>query len=514
MKVRAFITHKKAEHFQDCQDRFSVNRDTKSVAVSDGMSQSIFQKIWAEILVDAYTKSREWLPSNEPDHSTVKTILSEMWKNSVQNRITEMQKEGKRTYLAERMLVEGKAAGATLVGARFDGCKWYGDVLGDSCLIEIKNSEIERICTSQEGDAFDSHPDFYDSNPLQQGKGVPKALKGELLPGMALLLVSDPFSDFLIEHKKAGDASRYVDEILAVKSHEDFEALVSKWREKYGMHNDDSTLLIIESDDSDELNILSKDNIEKLIEEDSVSVQKTPANPFHRNDSKSDKVSETVLENTNCSKPSDNTPKKGGINLHETLSTKPSSTSNRTELETVVPSSGFVSSIESVVPSNHPDMQELKEKNVCLQNALSEARRFYERAQKDACDREDKYKTLFAEKQNIEKERDSYRKDKETLENENAQLMDEIKKMHDSNEAYKAEINRKNQEIADLTDQLRFAQSSQLVDRSVVRSFCMSEYETFLDNHFLLRKMPGFDQHDVMSEIVSSLLEGYLIIKR
>ena len=80
MKVRVFITHKKAEHFQDCQDRFSVNRDTKSVAVSDGMSQSIFQKIWAEILVDAYTKSREWTPSNESDHSTVKTILSSTWK--------------------------------------------------------------------------------------------------------------------------------------------------------------------------------------------------------------------------------------------------------------------------------------------------------------------------------------------------------------------------------------------------------------------------------------------------
>ena len=50
MDIRAFITHKKAETFSDCQDRFSINSDTKSVAVSDGMSQSFFQKIWAEIL--------------------------------------------------------------------------------------------------------------------------------------------------------------------------------------------------------------------------------------------------------------------------------------------------------------------------------------------------------------------------------------------------------------------------------------------------------------------------------
>ena len=52
MKIRAFITHKKAEHFNDCQDRFSINADTKSVALSDGMSQSWQQKIWAQLLVE------------------------------------------------------------------------------------------------------------------------------------------------------------------------------------------------------------------------------------------------------------------------------------------------------------------------------------------------------------------------------------------------------------------------------------------------------------------------------
>ena len=127
MKIRAFITHKKAEHFQDCQDRFSVNRDTKSVAVSDGMSQSIFQKIWAEILVDAYTKSREWTPSNESDHSTVKTILSSTWKNRVKERLNEMQKEGRNTTRTENSLALGGSAGATIVGVRFEGNKWYGD---------------------------------------------------------------------------------------------------------------------------------------------------------------------------------------------------------------------------------------------------------------------------------------------------------------------------------------------------------------------------------------------------
>ena len=54
MKIRAFITHKKTEHFQDCQDRFCVNADTKSAAVSDGMSQSILGHL--QIPVASLTK--------------------------------------------------------------------------------------------------------------------------------------------------------------------------------------------------------------------------------------------------------------------------------------------------------------------------------------------------------------------------------------------------------------------------------------------------------------------------
>ena len=55
MRISAFITHKKSERYSDCQDRFSVNKDTKSIAVSDGMSQSYQQKIWAALLAEAFT---------------------------------------------------------------------------------------------------------------------------------------------------------------------------------------------------------------------------------------------------------------------------------------------------------------------------------------------------------------------------------------------------------------------------------------------------------------------------
>lgn len=54
MKIRAFITHKLKENYSECQDRFCINSDSHTIAVSDGMSQSVFPDYWAEILSSFY----------------------------------------------------------------------------------------------------------------------------------------------------------------------------------------------------------------------------------------------------------------------------------------------------------------------------------------------------------------------------------------------------------------------------------------------------------------------------
>lgn len=276
MKLKAFITHKRAETFSDCQDRFDVNIDTKSIAVSDGMGSTWQQKIWAQLLVDAFTDSTDWFPTRE----TIKP-LCKSWRNKVIDYIDQL-KERPRTgiqqkeiklldaliYRNERGLALGYSAGATFVGIRFEKNLWKGSVLGDSCLIEWDGS-IAKFYTSQDVEEFDSYPDYFDSDELKQGKGTPKDISGTLEKGGYLLLVSDPFSDFLFEHNKQGDVAMYMQQLLKLSSHDEFEILVDEWR-KAGMHNDDTTLVIVEPDDSDDFSIEQDkiDDINKLIEEE------------------------------------------------------------------------------------------------------------------------------------------------------------------------------------------------------------------------------------------------------
>ena len=271
MIVRAFITHKQAELFSDCQDRFDVNDDTKSIAVSDGMSQSWQQKIWANLLVNTYTNSKDWTP----DCDSIKPICSQ-WREDVVSLIQQLKDTGSPEniiYRNERNLAEGKSAGATFVGIRFKGKEWNGSVLGDSCLIEWNGVEAT-FHTSQNVDSFDNHPDYFDSNILNEGKGTPVSISGVLEENTSLLLVSDPFSDFLFEHNKQGDVANYIQQLLELSSHEEFETLVAEWR-KAGMHNDDTTLVIVEPDDSDDFSFDTNalDDINKFIDEEKKQIE-------------------------------------------------------------------------------------------------------------------------------------------------------------------------------------------------------------------------------------------------
>ena len=266
MVVRAFITHKQAENYADCQDRFGINSATKSIAVSDGMGSTWQQKIWAQLLVDTFTKSDDWLPT----HDSIKP-LCDTWRQMVESFIQHLKDTNAPDniiYRNERNLAEGKSAGATFVGIRFDNNQWAGSILGDSCLIEWNGTETI-FHTSQDIEVFDSFPDYFDSNGLKQGKGTPKEISGIMDKGQYLLLVSDPFSDFLLGHNKQGNIAEYVQQLLKLSSHEDFEALVDEWR-KAGMHNDDTTLVVVESDDSDDFSIEENayDDINKLIDDE------------------------------------------------------------------------------------------------------------------------------------------------------------------------------------------------------------------------------------------------------
>lgn len=269
MKIKGFITHKLSESFSDCQDRFRVNGDTKSIALSDGMSQSFLQAIWADLLCEEFTDTERWEPSDDMALSCIR----EKWRKQCDEHLQKQEKNGNPyAYLIRNAIKNNASAGATFLGVRFceKDLKYW--VLGDSCLIHVRNGKIESlesIISSQDGD-FDSFPDFFDSDSRKKSKGTIKDGVISLSEGNVLLLVSDPFSDFFYGKVKSGETCEdYISQIMDLESHVDFERLVSDWRNE-GMANDDSTMIVVEYDGDNDFNHPNVDVIYELIEEESL----------------------------------------------------------------------------------------------------------------------------------------------------------------------------------------------------------------------------------------------------
>lgn len=299
MKIRAFITHKKAESYSECQDRFAINPEKRSLAVSDGMSQSIFQTMWAQMLVEDATQGDWKKPKSPQEDEYLVETLSKRWYEKVQERILEQRQQGKDRAADrnERSLVEGRSAGATLAVVHFsEGTNWEGAVLGDSCIIPVnpKNYNILDIYTSQNGEEFDNYPDHYDSNPQHRGKGILTTCKGTLGEDCSLLIVSDPLSDLLHTKRQTGEAKVLIEELLKVNSHDEFVKMVESWRDIHQMHNDDTTLLIVDVDASDELNIAQKDDIKELIVREEQSSSSSSINSIERVVQSQQEISDSI----------------------------------------------------------------------------------------------------------------------------------------------------------------------------------------------------------------------------
>lgn len=245
MKIRGFITHKQAESYSDCADYFAINRKLRKIAVSDGISQSFSPLEWSRILVQSYIEDK-WVPGQDL------RPLQSQWLEEVRANLNELQKQGAVTYMMENLIDERESAGATFCGISFDDSfQWNCIVLGDSALVKLSGNSIE-IFSSQDG-PFNNRPDYFDSY-ASHPVGKLKSIQGKLQKGDVLFVVSDPFSELFQKSIENKTDKQIIEKLLSVRDQDDFCSIVESLRTDFGMHNDDSTLVIIEYDGKEDFN--------------------------------------------------------------------------------------------------------------------------------------------------------------------------------------------------------------------------------------------------------------------
>lgn len=290
MKIKAYIHHKKAEKYSDCQDYFEISSQNNRIAVSDGVSQSIYPQWWAEILVKAYLKN-----GKIPADSELSSYQKE-WQDKLEAEIKERESQGKKTWRLKNAIVEKSGAGATLCGLTCEADKWTCQCIGDSCLIIIESDFRVNIITSQEG-TFGNNPDYLDS--FTTGRGQFKDFDGSYNETELMLVATDPFTELFQKHADEPEFIKQLTiQLRKLSSHESFVELVERWRTQYQMHNDDSTIVIIDDFENQEFEISHQDNLAELAKgEESPSPQQEIVSHKEELPSKDETTEQKAVEN-------------------------------------------------------------------------------------------------------------------------------------------------------------------------------------------------------------------------
>lgn len=263
ISIKGYITSKESELFYDCADRYAYDKSQNKFAISDGVSKSFFPKIWADVLVNNWVKSKEF------DETQFIIDCQKEWLEQV----TEIVDKPEAKWFTKNAFNRRESGLATFVGLRFYKKKkewfWKADALGDSFLFFVpKNAKkFSKDCiilsSKKEPIIFDNFPDYLSS--LGNNHKGEKQIKENPLASGTFYLMTDALAEWFLNGKE--DA---ISKVNVWQNQKDFERFVDEERLNGKLENDDSAILTIriEDDKKDQLFYVLEDvtDINELIE--------------------------------------------------------------------------------------------------------------------------------------------------------------------------------------------------------------------------------------------------------
>ncbi len=243
------------EEYEDALSHRKVQRKlTKRAprfAVADGATESSFSGLWAQSLV----RSNSQAPLNTANVRRRVKALGRKWLRKVTAKPL--------PWYAERKMRQG--AFSTFLGLSLKndasttsvGGKWTSFAVGDSCLFQVRGSELVTCFPIEHADQFGYHPLLLSSIPQRNDVVWEKLSElertGTWLPGDTFFLMTDALAQwFLVQAEQGQQPWLILKERVGPSNLPLFSAQFEKWvndlRDAKEMRNDDVTLLIITTD--------------------------------------------------------------------------------------------------------------------------------------------------------------------------------------------------------------------------------------------------------------------------
>lgn len=251
VKISAFkVASTDKKTITKCQDSFSVNTNPLTFAVADGVSQSFYPEIWAEILTENYVKSPDdFFVTDDGGNKIPASELSKSFEEKFQKKYESLPPQQKKIVDINRKKRQNPAA--TFVGVRIDDTNVKIEYIGDSVLFYIdKTGNIRKVCSMPQGEDgkihFDNRPQYLTLDTQNQN-GVVKTEELPLAEG-TIFVMTDALAEWfdnLDDFRETG-----IEKLKCLASHDQFAEYMSELRKKNNLKDDDTTLLIAEFTDN------------------------------------------------------------------------------------------------------------------------------------------------------------------------------------------------------------------------------------------------------------------------
>jgi hypothetical protein len=232
----AFRLPKRGASTTEYEDAVAWSRRAPRYAVADGASASAFARLWAFLLVHAYTAGRLRAEQLEDDLAPVQA----RWAAVV----------GRRRLLPWYALEQvRRGAFAALAGLSLeDDGRWTALAVGDCCVFQVRDDALVAAFPLQSPEAFARQPLLLCSRPaanasLRATGGIGTAT-GTWLPGDTFLLMSDALAATFLERIHTESVPPLAT-LNFVPTPAGFRAWVADLRTRRRLRNDDVSLLWI-----------------------------------------------------------------------------------------------------------------------------------------------------------------------------------------------------------------------------------------------------------------------------
>jgi len=260
ISYKVFITHKQGESKQDCQDAYDINKEKYRYAIADGATQSFYSAYWSRFLVEHFCSSEDTFLTDELLKHKGENWYS--WLEPIQLKWHQKIKalvEEKNKYFITNRFKRRESAVSTFIGIEINFTQsevlWHSLIIGDSCLLHIKDGNFHKSYLFESASQFTSKPEFF-SSYAQENIYEPKFLTDSLGKNDVLLLATDAIAKWLIQQKERGQESWISawNSLLRLKSQIEFEDYINDLRQcsQSPLDNDDVTILLIYTNELDQ----------------------------------------------------------------------------------------------------------------------------------------------------------------------------------------------------------------------------------------------------------------------